>query len=204
MMNGKIPKSWNDVTLKHLIELENIRNDKSIDAEPYAEITRNLLILSLFTGISFEKYETMPMSELKSDIEKIAFLNVLPDSEIKKKFKCGGYTWKVLFDVNEMSAQELVDHYELTKDGSKVIENANKLMALYCKPYKFGFKKNIDYKLKAEILQDAPISVLYPLVVFFCNLYPLLLEGIEDFLKVANQELKMKFEEINQSQAAAI
>ena len=48
MMKRKLPTSWNDVTLRHLIEIENIRNDKSIDGEPYAEITRSLLMLSLF------------------------------------------------------------------------------------------------------------------------------------------------------------
>tara|TARA_R110000868_G_scaffold214141_5_gene464266 strand:+ start:1161 stop:1772 length:612 start_codon:yes stop_codon:yes gene_type:complete len=203
-MKGKLPKSWDDVTLKHLIDIENIRNDKSIDAEPYADLTRNLLMLSLFTGIPYGFYEEMPMNELKEDIKAIEFLKVLPSDKPRKKFKCGGYSWKVNFDTNELSATDFIEHYELTKDSTKVIENSNRIMALYCQPYKYGFKKKLDNKEKAEILKDIPITVIYPLVVFFCNLYPLLLEGIKDYLSSADKILTNKLKEISQDQAEVV
>jgi hypothetical protein len=204
MMKGKLPKSWDDVTLRHLIEIERIKNDKSIDKEPYSDITRSLLILSLFTGIPYGFYEEMPMNELKEDIKSIDFLKTMPSDQPRKKFKCGGYSWKVNFDINELSATDFIEHYELTKDSTKVIENSNKIMALYCQPYKYGFKKKLDNKEKAEILKDTPLTVIYPLVVFFCNLYPLLLEAIEDYLKSADKILTKKFEEISQDQAEAV
>jgi len=203
-MKGKLPKSWDDVTLRHLIEIENIRNDKSIDKEPYADLTRNLLMLSLFTGIPFGFYEEMPLSELKEDIKSIEFLKELPFENPRKKFKCGGYSWKVNFDINELTANDFVEHYELTKDSTKVISNANKIMALYCQPYKFGFKKKLENKDKAEILKETPIAVIYPLVVFFCNLYPTLLEAIRDYLSSADKILMNKLEEINQEQVVAV
>jgi len=203
-MKGKLPKSWDDVTLRHLIEIENIRNDKSIDKEPYADLTRNLLMLSLFTGIPFGFYEEMPLSELKEDIKSIEFLKELPSENPRKKFKCGGYSWKVNFDINELTANDFVEHYELTKDSTKVISNANKIMALYCQPYKFGFKKKLENKDKAEILKETPIAVIYPLVVFFCNLYPTLLEAIRDYLSSADKILMNKLEEINQEQVVAV
>jgi hypothetical protein len=203
-MKGKLPKSWDDVTLRHLIEIENIRNDKSIDKEPYADLTRNLLMLSLFTGIPFGFYEEMPLSELKEDIKSIEFLKELPSENPRKKFKCGGYSWKVNFDINELTANDFVEHYELTKDSTKVISNANKIMALYCQPYKFGFKKKIENKDKAEILKETPIAVIYPLVVFFCNLYPTLLEAIRDYLSSADKILTNKLKEISQEQVVAV
>lgn len=203
-MKGKLPKSWDDVTLRHLIEIENIRNDKSIDGEPYSDIVRSLLMLSVFTGISYEEYESMPISYLKKDINKIEFLKKLPETKPVTKFKCGGYKWKVKFDLNELTAQEFVTHYELTKDTTKIIENSDKILSLYCKPYKFGFAKKLESNKISELLKDAPIKVVYPLVVFFCNLLPILLKGIEDYLKNADEILTNKLKEINQEQATAI
>lgn len=203
-MKGKLPKSWDDVTLRQLVEIENIRNDKSIDGEPYADIVRSLLTLSLFTGISYEDYESMPITSLKEDIKSVEFLKELPSEQPRKSFKCGGYKWKVIFDINLLTAQEFVEHYELTKDPTKVIENANKLMALYCRPYKWGFKVEMASDKKAEILKDTPITVIYPLVVFFCSLYPLLLEATEDYLKAADKILTNKLKEINQEAAEVV
>jgi len=77
-------------------------------------------------------------------------------------------------------------------------------MALYCQPYKFGFKKKIENKDKAEILKETPIAVIYPLVVFFCNLYPTLLEAIRDYLSSADKILTNKLKEISQEQVAAV
>lgn len=197
MMKSKLPKSWNDVTLRHLIEIENIRNDKSIDGEPYAEITRSLLMLSLFTGVSYEEYESMPISSLKKEIKSIEFLNELPNGEPVKKFKCGGYSWKVIFDVNEFTAQEFVNHYELTKDPTKVMQNADKLLAIYCKPYKFGFAKKLEQNKICEILKDAPIKVIYPLTLFFCNLIMILSEDLKVYLNNADKIMAKKLREIN-------
>lgn len=197
-MKSKLPKSWNDVTLKHLTEIESIRNDKSIDGEPYAEITRSLLTLSVFTGVSYEEYESMPISSLKKDIKSIEFLNELPSGEPVKKFKCGGYSWKVVFDVNEFTAQEFVNHYELTKDPNSVMKNANKLLAIYCKPYKFGFAKKLNQDKICEILKDAPIKVIYPLTLFFCNLITILSEDLKAYLNSADKMMAKKLKEINQ------
>jgi hypothetical protein len=146
----------------------------------------------------------MPLSELKEDIKSIEFLKELPSENPRKKFKCGGYSWKVNFDINELTANDFVEHYELTKDSTKVISNANKIMALYCQPYKFGFKKKIENKDKAEILKETPIAVIYPLVVFFCNLYPTLLEAIRDYLSSADKILTNKLKEISQEQVVAV
>ncbi len=78
------------------------------------------------------------MNELKEDIKSIDFLKTMPSDQPRKKFKCGGYSWKVNFDINELSATDFIEHYELTKDSTKVIENSNRIMALYCQPYKYG------------------------------------------------------------------
>ena len=197
----KTPKNWNDVSLKQLIEIEAIRNDKSIDKEIYPDITRSLLILSLFTGIPYSEYEQIPLNKLQEEISKIKFLSELPKTEVVRKFYHKGYYWKVNFDLKELTAQQFINHYELTKDSEKIFENANKLMAIYCVPQRFFIKSKMTDERKQELMKDCPVSVIYPLVVFFCNLFPILFEGIKDYLNQADEfltETMTKVEKLNQ------
>ena len=199
MMTRKTPKKWSQVTLKDLIEIEAIKNDKSIDKELYPELTRYLLILSLFTGIPYSVYEQMPINKLKQETKKLNFLNELPKAGQVKYFFCRNYVWKVNYDVKKMTAGQFISHYELTKDHNKIFENANKLLALYCQPQWFGIKKKMTDEEKAERLLHAPVDAVYPLVLFFCRLYPSLLEAIKDYLTQAKEMLDQKLEkEINQ------
>jgi len=200
----KAPKDWSDVTLNQLIEIEAIRNDKSIDKELYPDLTRGLLILSTFTKIPYSEYEKLPIAQLKSEIAKISFLGKLPTEKKINKFYCKGYVWNVTFDLKTLSAQQFINHYELTKDTDKIFENAHKLMAIYCEPTRIIYKPKLTDEEKAELLRHCPVDVIYPLVLFFCNLYPLLLEGIEDYLKLANTMLSETMERaIKENQQAA-
>ena len=193
---SKLPKSWNDVSLKQLIEIEAIRNDKSLDSEPYPDITRALLILSVFTGKPFEQYEQMPLDSLKNDISKLSFMTNLPDAGLVKFFYHKGYVWRVNFDLQKLTAQQFINHYEISKDHFKILENANKLLAMYCVPSRFFVKSKMDDNKKSELLKDCSVGVIYPLVLFFCNLYPNLLEATKDYLNKANNQLKETMEKV--------
>jgi hypothetical protein len=193
---SKLPKSWNDVSLKQLIEIEAIRNDKSIDNELYPDLTRSLLILSLFTGVPFEHYENKPINDLHKELNKLKFLTELPKAEFIKSFYHKGYKWKVEFDLKQLSAQQFINHYELTKDSTKVFENAHKLMAIYCSPKRLWIKTKMTDERKQELMMNCPISVVYPLTLFFCNLYPILFEGIKDYLNHASQFLNQTWEKV--------
>ena len=199
----RLPKDWHQVNLKQLIEIEAIRNDKSLDSEPYPDITKALLILSVFTGIPYDEYEQMPLDNLKKDIAKLSFMTQLPDAELIKFFFHKGYMWRVNFDLQKLTAQQFISHYEITKDTEKILENANKLLAMYCVPSRFFVKSKMKDEQKGELLKDCSVGVIYPLVLFFCSLYPLLLEATKDYLSKANEQLKETMEKAtNQDQQA--
>lgn len=194
-MKGKLPKSWADVTVPQLIQIDEVKNDKSIDEDLYPNITRNLLILSIFTGIPYEEYESMPMSEWKKDLAQIDFINEMPQDKIVQDFSCGGYYWKVNHKVSELSAKQMVEHYELTKDPTKILFNANKIMALYCEPYKWGRKIKLSDEQIQNALVKCPINVLYPLTFFFAKAYPHYLKVTTDYLKKAEIEIQEMLKE---------
>ena len=195
-----LPKSWADVSLKQLIQIEEITNDKSLDKDFAPEYTRGLLKLSVFTGESLDYYEALPIKEGRALIQSISFLNEYPKETAVNKFKCGGYTWKVSCDVNNLSGGQVIDHYEFTKNQDKILANCNKLMAMYCTPYKYFRKVKLSDKEKGELLQDVPVQVVYPLTVFFCKVYPLFLKATTDYLEKATEDLKKEME-TNQERA---
>jgi hypothetical protein len=197
-MKFKLPKSWNDVTVPQLIQLEEIRTDKSIDEQISPSLVRSYLILSLFTGMPYDYFESMKISEAKKLIEKIAFINSYPPDNIVNYFWCGGYRWKVNINLNNLTGGNLIDHYELTRDQDKILINCNKILAMYCEPLSLMFfKKEMSYEKKCEILLKAPVQVVYPLTVFFCRLYPQLLEVTKDYLIKAEKEMKELIELTN-------
>jgi len=191
----KLPKSWAEVTVPQLIELEAINNDESLKSEPYPDITKALLTLSLFSGESYEFLEDQPISYWKPQLKKLAFLDSMPSERAVQRFRSGGYNWRVNFDLTKLSGGEYIDFYELTKDRTIILQNSGKILSLFCTPCNlFGQKVNIDKLKKQELLYNAPVNVVYPLTVFFCNLLRACTKITEDYLislnERANQEMK--------------
>lgn len=192
----KLPKSWGEITIPQLIEIEAIHNDKSIDGGLMPAYTRGLLKLSLITGVDYDVFEQMPIAEGSRLLKQIDFLNTYPSEKAVNGFRCGGYYWKVSCDVRNLSAAQVIDHQELTKEQDNTLKNCHKIMALYCTPYKWGRVVNMDDSDKAEILINAPVKVVYPLTVFFCKLYPSLLEITKDYLNKELVKMKKEMEEL--------
>lgn len=187
---GKLPRSWADVTIPQLMELEAIEKDTSIDKELFPAITRGIYRLGVFTKIPAEKYEEMSQKAILDEIRKIDFLKEYPKEKAVQHFYCGGYFWKVNHKVQDIKAKELIDHYELTKEPHLIMAHCHKIMALYCTPYKYFRKVKMDNIEKSNILINAPVQVIYPLTVFFCKVYPHLLNATKDYLTKITTEME--------------
>ena len=84
----------------------------------------------------------MPISELKSDIKKLEFLNTLPSDKVVEWFKCGGYWWKVNFDITKLTAGNYIDMDMWVKEPEKILSNSHKILSLFCQPFKWLRKYN--------------------------------------------------------------
>ena len=194
---GKLPKDYSEVTISQLIEIKAIDEDKSIDNEPAPELTRAILKLSVFNGVPYEKLESMPLAEIKEDIKKLAFLDTLPSDKKVEWFKCGGYWWKVNYDITKLSAGNYIDMDMWVKKPDEILNNSHKILSIFCQPFKWLRKyKKITDEQKFEILKNVPVSVAYPLAVFFCNLFSNLIESMPDYLQQQSQQLMKEAQEL--------
>ena len=196
----RLPRDYSEVTIKQLIELKAIDEDKTIDAEPAPHLTRALLRLSVFNDVPYEELESMPISELKDDIKKLGFLDTLPSDKKIEWFKCGGYWWKVNYDITKLSAGSYIDLDMYVKDPDKVLENTHKIMALFCTPFRWLRKTKLPDEVMWDKLKDVPVSVAYPLTVFFCNLFQTFIESLPDFLQSQSEKLMKEAKELQESQ----
>lgn len=194
----RLPRDYSEVTIKQLIELKAIDEDKTIDAEPAPHLTRALLRLSVFNDVPYEELESMPISELKDDIKKLGFLDTLPSDKKIEWFKCGGYWWKVNYDITKLSAGSYIDLDMYVKDPEKVLENTHKIMSLFCTPFKWLRKTKLPDEVMWDKLKDVPVSVAYPLTVFFCNLFSNLIKSLPDFLQSESEKLMKEAKELQE------
>tara|TARA_R100000951_G_C2626925_1_gene176308 strand:- start:337 stop:981 length:645 start_codon:yes stop_codon:yes gene_type:complete len=190
-MNVTIPTKWKDITVGNYINLRPVLNSE------LTAIQRVVNILAVLTGEKKEVIKNISLDQYKEIKKKMSFLDTeLPKQLKEKRFKIGG-KWYVF----ELRAQNLLfgeyinimEIMEKAKDNEEVIfDNLHTILTTVCRPVKrklFSFKKiNVDAKLIREtsknFFDNMPITVAYPISVFFFNH----LEGLTKAIKTCLME----------------
>ena len=199
-MEIKIPTSWEDITLGQYIELRPILQTKEDD------IKRVINILCVLTGKKREEIRNVTIPDFHKLIKKMSFLNdPLPKQLNKRRFLIGGKWYEFKLDAKKMLFGEYISVMEiLQKSGDNedlLFNNLHKILTVICRPvYKtlFGFKSvNIDGDLIREtannFYNNMPITIAYPIGVFFYQRYPTLTETIKTSLM---EEAEKKIKEV--------
>tara|TARA_R100001443_G_scaffold18994_1_gene30317 strand:+ start:577 stop:1212 length:636 start_codon:yes stop_codon:yes gene_type:complete len=199
-MELKIPTSWEDITLGQYIELRPILQTKEDD------IKRVINILCVLTGKKREEIRNVTIPDFHKLIKKMSFLNdPLPKQLNKRRFLIGGKWYEFKLDAKKMLFGEYISVMEiLQKSGDNedlLFNNLHKILTVICRPvYKtlFGFKSvNIDGDLIREtannFYNNMPITIAYPIGVFFYQRYPTLTETIKTSLM---EEAEKKIKEV--------
>ena len=194
-MELKIPTSWEDITLGQYIELRPILQTKEDD------IKRVINILCVLTGKKREEIRNVTIPDFHKLVKKMSFLNdPLPKQLNKRRFLIGGKWYEFKLDAKKMLFGEYISVMEiLQKSGDNedlLFNNLHKILTVICRPvYKtlFGFKSvDIDGDLIREtannFYNNMPITIAYPIGVFFYQRYPTLTKTIKtSLMKEANK-----------------
>ena len=199
-MELKIPTSWEDITLGQYIELRPILQTKEDD------IKRVINILCVLTGKKREEIRNVTIPDFHKLVKKMSFLNdPLPKQLNKRRFLIGGKWYEFKLDAKKMLFGEYISVMEiLQKSGDNedlLFNNLHKILTVICRPvYKtlFGFKSvDIDGDLIREtannFYNNMPITIAYPIGVFFYQRYPTLTETIKTSLM---EEAEKKIKEV--------
>lgn len=186
---------WNKISIRKLNELYAIIENDSLDP-----VDKEIGILSSLTGNSKEFYEAMPIEVLTREFEKTRFLNDLTSipRKIPKRFYCGGVLFDIQWEINKWSQSQRRDIDAITgnqfiaalevqnKSQYHYIDSLHKLVSIIAIPRKFWIfkgKEPAGKRYEDLFWNELPVSVAYPLGVFFCKLSAKFLESIQSYLE---------------------
>ena len=180
-----IPTNWSQVTLENFYPFA-----RTLSEEPKTELQMLELMIKRACFLSNEEVEViedLPAEELNKVNELIA--TPYP-TKINKFIRFKGQLYKVILDPRkEKSWRYKAIMNECRKEG----DNLHRLMYLCCVPIKSILnQKEIEVPAhevaeRMESFKQLPISIVNPIVVFFCSHSKTLTENILSF---SDQELR--------------
>lgn len=193
----KYPKSWNQVTLSQLYELDLLRQRTDLDAEEQMN-----QVLSVLSGTSIEDIESIPHNERIAIYSRMDWLGQYPNKKPKnRRFKIGGKTYRIVSNPANISAGEYATLQVIASDGN-FIKHINQILACLMveqKRHWFGWedvrydksRSSEEFHRKSRIImQELSVGQAYPYALFFSNLLPELLQASQTFFLKTMETLK--------------
>lgn len=158
----KLPRTWNDITIRQFIELKELISENS----DITDFTNNINILCILCDIDImdDVWNEIYLSELQNIFKQIEFFNHSPSSEIKHKLI--NFSLK---EFDQLTLGEFIDIDRFLTDG---IENLPKICAiLYRKSTTDIFDNvilekydNINLNERSELFNNVSINDVFGLI----------------------------------------
>lgn len=197
----KLPKNWNDITIGQFIDLlPSNYKDKN-------DVEQIIHTLKVVTNSTIEEVRKVSIEDARAYSKKLSFLNELPKGKVQLKFKLKGVRYVVEPDANKCSAGTYMSTMHifqgLQKDQEHIDKNLHIILAQVIKPTKFNWRKlkrefvDVDIMELAKLLyEELPVSIAYPIIVFFCKLSKELTPIIEDYSTKKLKEVTEQLQEV--------
>lgn len=191
-MQISLPSKWSDIKIIDFIKIQQIIKDKSFEEEyedaTLCEFERFIHLVALLSDkdvTEIKQLDLKSISQIRTAIDFI-FHPELIEKRLPQYFLHRGKYYKVITDIRKLSAGEYIDLSTYTKDGND--DNLHNVMALFCYPCNWLGQRKKKPENFAETLLDLPITVCYPIAVFFYQNYNNSLEAIQDYLMKQMEE----------------
>lgn len=191
----RLPKSFNDLTIEQFQECYFVLGSKpTLDSW--------IMVISILSGKSKDTIESLPIKELKKEINKLQFL-LSPNlnEKVNKFISIKGRPFKAVFFASDMQTNQVADlkglmHKEGQSVNDTIVENAHKLLACIYLPLTLRGFKYVPSKHKevSQYFRKAKMGDVYGTLFFYSNLYRNLIEAINTFgkshMEIVNSHMK--------------
>jgi len=192
-----IPKNWKEVTIELFTKLyPTFKTEEMTDTEI---VDNKIKQLSYIKGISLEDAEMCTVSEGN----KVKELLALPiPTKIVKLFKLNGITYRFNISSNDLNAGGYIGVMNAIKEDP--IKNMHVTMFNLATPVKYSWwrAKWVGYDFnpsevgdRLEEFKQLPISIAYPIAVFFLTLSKVLTPVTQDYLSQSLEIMKKSLKE---------
>ena len=205
-MEITIPTSWQDITIGQYIKLRPV-----LKAE-LNPIERVINILAVLTNQKKEVIKNIPLSQYKVIKEKMNFLETeIPKQLDKRRFKIGDTFYEFKVDAKKLLFGEYINNMEILQKAANneevIYENLHHVLTTICRPVEKKWLRWLEIEVDGELLRktadnffnNMPITIAYPIGVFFYNHFQSLTQDIRislmekatEMMKEASQEMDL-------------
>ena len=186
----KLPKNWQDISIGTFQKLHKL-------TEPTFE--NQIATLAILTGQTVDQIEELPIKEITSAINSLAWMSQLPTAKDFKKFRHGLTTYKFVASQHELAAHQFIAVQDLFGQQDNWVGNLHKIMAALAVKYRFFRKSEIkptEFEGVADLFRERmSIANAYGYALFFSAYLPASLEITQVFLEQEVEKLKKISEE---------
>lgn len=177
-MNITVPTSWRDITIKQFMDLHNAgeRKDDLID---YL-----IDVVCICCGLSYIDACKLSITDLRGLHDKMNFLNTPIDEKAKvtERYELEGKMFCASIDISKITSGQYIDLKTFICDGT--MNNLHNIMASLYIPYKKKYNDMPHGEVAEMFLNKMPITVAFPMSVFFLALLNYSMRDIEDFMQI--------------------
>jgi len=184
----KLPTSWKKISLKTYVELDRIIKDNTLNTSE-----KDIEVLALLFGKARSDILGLPFNIRHELLQKIQFLNNLDSIKPLRlskgfRFLIKGRRFEITLNATELTGGQYIDLMTFLKDTEATNQNIHNILAVLAAPLKLGFIKTKydgkDHEKRAAFFyENMPVSIAYPILVFFCNLSEHLTVAMQAYLK---------------------
>lgn len=197
-MNITLPTSWESITVEQFQKIDACHKVK--DA---ADIMLEAEIISVLSNVPVEEIMRISLTDLKKINEQLTFMESLPSTELHDKIKHEGKEYWFNNDLTKLLISQYIDVSVYTKSQGDIISNLHILLSIFLRPKKDEY--NYDSMIaRAELFKHLPVSVAYPMVVFFCNVFSNFVASTKDYLESEATKEISELKEILRNEGIAI
>lgn len=158
-------KSWDDITLKEYVQLDEISKDKSKD-----ELEKVADMCIMLYG-DFPIYE---MQMYNDELRKLLSNEISTTKKIPNKIKIGSTTYIIDTDVANITTAQFMDYREYCKEME-----LDRMSAVFIIPEGHTYNKGYDFEAVVNDINKMPITLINSLAFFLLKKYKRLLKRIQ-------------------------
>jgi len=181
----KLPKNWQDISIGTFQKLHKL-------TEPTFE--NQIATLAILTGQTVDQIEELPIKEITSAINSLAWMSQLPTAKDFKKFRHGLTTYKFVASQHELAAHQFIAVQDLFGQQDNWVGNLHKIMAALAVKYRFFRKSEIkptEFEGVADLFRERmSIANAYGYALFFSAYLPASLEITQAYLELEVEKLR--------------
>jgi len=171
-------KNWNEVTIRQFNELQKINEDDQVE--------NHLAIIAILSGKTKEEVEQLSLDEIRRIVPATKFIYHVPVLEkLPTRIEVNGWDYEIDYKITSLLAAGYIDIKTYTKNPDLIWDNMHKIIALFThrvvKTW-FTWKRTGEKCPADDILNHFPVSMAYPMALFFCQLFDNSIKHIQEYM----------------------